>query len=114
MPKLELIETGVLMGTRKLHYADLIKTAVSSAPSSGLNIQQIRVRVAVLDKVEAVEAEIKAQGKKAKNGTKVYLDLTHDELTALKASVDVTKWTIVHRDILKFVDTLDDVMKTPV
>jgi hypothetical protein len=88
-------KTTIKDGDTILKYSDLIKLCLEKAPVQGLNIEQMRKNMKILDKFE-----------KMKSGK---LELEELEWATIKAAVGAFPWAMMHKDIIALGDYLDSV-----
>lgn len=73
----------------------LIKSALDTPPEGGFRTSEMRNRIKILDKVEALNPET------------TVLELTEEESKILQTAVKVVKWAILDKFILDFEDSLN-------
>jgi hypothetical protein len=85
------------MKTVKLYEGETFKSKqvffeVLSLPVQGANIQEMRKRIKILDKIDAADG---------------VLELEDAEYEVLKAAITSNTFRLVHKDIVTIADTLD-------
>lgn len=76
----------------KMTYADLSKICINVMPQGGLDVTEMMARLKVTNKLE--------EG----NGT---VKLEDSEAETLKACVKSMKWTMMHQDLVDFIQDVD-------
>jgi len=94
MTELENKTTTILKSeTEFTTFADLTALCINNMPEGGLDVSEMRNRINVLDKAE------KANG---------VLKLEEAESKTLKACVSGMKWRILHKDLIEFIETIEN------
>jgi len=93
--KFENKETKFTEGEKKLGYADLALTCLNTIPQGGLSPLEMADRLKVINPLRDMEI-----GKTHK------LEEAHHE--TLKSCVNITKWKMVHEDIVAFTDYVNN------
>ena len=97
MVTIKLKETTIKnLEGKKLSISDLIKGAINSVGREGVNSEEMRKRQRVLDALE--------------KGTDK-MSLEDADYETLKECVDKMQWAMVHKDILAFVDDVNNAKK---
>ena len=94
MPQFKDKATGIVNKEKAMTYSELIKICLGNAPAQGLNIEQMRKHMAILDKLE-----------KMKDGKVSFDEL---EMIAIRGSVANFPWAFVHKDIVDMSTYLDN------
>jgi len=77
-----------------LNYAFFLRSALRNAPQGGMDIETMRKRMPILDKLDDIEV-----------GEKI--ELTIGEVNTLKDCVKRMQWGFVHKDIITFSDHIE-------
>jgi hypothetical protein len=93
MRKFEDKKTEIKDGEKTLKYSDLIKYCLEKAPLQGLNLDQMRKNMKLLDRFESMKS-----GK---------LELDEFEWNNIKNAVNAFPWAMVHKDIVALGDYID-------
>jgi hypothetical protein len=76
----------------KMTYADLAKICINVMPQGGLDVTEMIARLKVTNKLEEDKTKI---------------DLEDAEAETLKACVTSMKWTMMHQDLVDFIQEVD-------
>lgn len=93
MPTFKDKTTAIKNGEKAMTYSDLIKICLGNAPAQGLNIEQMRKHMAILEKFD-----------KMKKGEVSFEEL---EMLVIRGSVSTFPWAFVHKDIIDLSTYLD-------
>jgi hypothetical protein len=93
MPQFKDKATAIKNGKEAMTYSDLIKICLGNAPAQGLNIEQMRKHMAILEKFD-----------KMKDGKVSFDEL---EMIVIRGSVSSFPWAFVHKDIVDLASYLD-------
>lgn len=75
----------------KMTYADLAKICINVMPQGGLDVTEMIARLKVTNKLE----------------DKTKIDLEDAEAETLKACVTSMKWTMMHQDLVDFIQEVE-------
>jgi len=96
MKSIECKETGILEGERLLTYSDLIVISVRQPKQGGFGLEEMRLKIKVLDKLE---------DKKIGD----IIDFEDAEIAVVKSAVSDMKWMGLHKDIVDFCDYINKI-----
>lgn len=75
------------------NFADLSKVCVNQTPKEGLDVTEMRSRLKIMDALESANGEI---------------NLEDTESETLKKCVASMKWAIMHKDLVSFIETVEN------
>lgn len=95
MKKLENKQTTLKMNDKEAKYSDLIKVCINAPVQGGFNIQQIKQRLRIADALET-DGDLKFEDNDADN---------------LEEIVSEFKWATVHKDVVQFVEDVQNMKR---
>lgn len=85
------LNTTSIGSEQKVTYAQLIEQCLSLTPKDGFKLTDMRLRLAILDKLANATTE---------------LVLEDAEAAKVRECVEVMPWAMLHKDIVTFTDTV--------
>jgi len=89
---LKTVQTTIAGKATSVHYRDQIQEVMSTASPQGATLDEMRRSIRVLDAVEALEGSAKV------------LELEDADFEYMKQRVLATKWPVIDRALLQFVE----------
>lgn len=80
------------LGEQEVKYADLVRSCVNNVPQGGMNPQEIKARLRILEAVDKAESIV---------------ELEDSDASKLRELVSVMPWAIVSADVVAFCDAVD-------